>query len=93
MYNRCMSNTTKFYDLRDRYNRYKKTIKKVFQSKYYTDSSKSGQRRIIAQNIINNAISAQTSQPKQVTNGQAHTASSLADPQLHVRHRLNRPNP
>jgi hypothetical protein len=54
MYNRCMSKTTKFYNVRDRFERYKKAIKQLFDSRYYTESSRSHKRKSIAENRINN---------------------------------------
>jgi hypothetical protein len=86
-----MSNTTKFYNIRDRYNRYKKAIKKVFQSKYYTDSSKSQHRKTLAENNFNNANLVQKNADKQQGVIPNTAAASLADPQLHVCHRLDQP--
>jgi len=47
-----MSKTTKFYNVRDRLNRYKKIIKDLFSSKYYTESSRAHKRKEIAENRI-----------------------------------------
>lgn len=50
-----MSKTTKFYNLRDRLNRYKKAVKDLFRSKYYTETSRSRNRNQIAENRIINS--------------------------------------
>ncbi len=55
-----MSKTTKFYSVRDRLNRYRKAIKDIFRSRYYTESSKSHKRKIIAENRITKSAESST---------------------------------
>jgi hypothetical protein len=40
-----MSSTTKYYSIRDRLNRYKKAVQEAVVGRYYTDSSKSQNRK------------------------------------------------
>jgi hypothetical protein len=60
MYNRAMSKTIKFYELRSRFDRYKKAVKELLVSKYYTESSKSHNRKEITERRIANAANIST---------------------------------
>lgn len=55
-----MSKTTKLYAIRDRFNRYRKVVKELLSSKYYTESSKSHNRKEITQSRIANAANIST---------------------------------
>jgi hypothetical protein len=85
-----MSKTTKFYSVRDRLNRYRKAIKDAFRSRYYTESSRSHKRKLIAESRINDAVSIQKVEEISQENRNTITASS-PEAKLHVHHRLDRP--
>jgi TFIIF-interacting CTD phosphatase-like protein len=85
-----MSKTTKFYAVRDRLNRYRKAVKDIFRSRYYTESSRSHKRKLIAEDRI---INAEVSQQKNETSQPAINPIVASSPEakLHVHHRLDRP--
>jgi hypothetical protein len=86
-----MSKTTRFYSVRDRLNRYRKTIKDIFRSSYYTESSRSHKRKIIAEDRINTIDAIQKKDDK--LQGAGNVVLPLSsEAKMHVHHRLDRPS-